>query len=85
MELSILVSMRGREEVQNTTTRGEELQSNTCMYMCNTVEPEIFARRKFSPISSPGLAGENFVLRIFCPVLMSTQSIIMVTFTIIYW
>ena len=71
MELSVLVSMGGRKEVQNTTTRGEELQSNTCM--CSTVEPEIFARRKFSPISSPGLAGENFVPQIFCPVLMSTQ------------
>ena len=35
-----------------------------------TVQAEIFARRKFSPISPPALIGEIFYPRMFCPVLM---------------
>ena len=31
---------------------------------------EIFARRKYSPISPPALIGENFITLIFCPLLM---------------
>ena len=38
----------------------------------NTVYAEIFARRKFSPISPSALIGEIFIVQIFCPVLMIT-------------
>ena len=34
-----------------------------------TVQPEVFAWRKFLPISPPDLVGENFYQRIFSPVL----------------
>ena len=37
-----------------------------------TVYAEIFARRKFSPISPSALIGEIFITRFFCPVLMIT-------------
>jgi hypothetical protein len=38
-----------------------------------TVYVEIFARRKFSPVSPPSLIGENFITLIFCPVLKIWQ------------
>ena len=41
----------------------------------HTVYVEIFARRKFLPISPSALIGEIFIVRIFCPALMITLRI----------
>ena len=38
--------------------------------MHTTVYAEIFARRKFSPISPSALIGKIYIMGIFCPMLM---------------
>ena len=67
----------GEEKIPISVSFMQVCQSsdNVCMYVVKneyTIELEIFARRKFSPISPPDLVGENFLPRIFCPVLMIT-------------
>ena len=59
--------------INDLSTSGNlEIIRKSRNYKPNTVQVEIFARRKFSPISPPALIGEIFCLRIYCPVLMIT-------------
>ena len=58
----IILTMFYRVEAYENYSENYYSQSDK---LANTIEPEIFIRRKFSPISPPGLVGENFVLQIF--------------------
>ena len=57
-----------------SVSRGHEKERNYCVSLIqynyyNTVYVEIFAKKKFSPISPHALIGDNFIMLIFCPVI----------------